>query len=312
MRHWKKRGKQMSEIKSMVEKINEEDDIRKIGDILTEIHEELTSIVLQGINIDKLARKVESTDGLSEISYFLERTGERWGRFKKELEDKLDFSVIGEKVRKSPSVGTLLLFDKFSEMLVIDLLKNFSLDDLAHELNIRVSTWGIGLTLKMIKEKSFSTARNIVEKLDVNKISEKISKDSNLWGITLCLREILAIDPKKWEILLEKLDLPILVKKLERSNVTEIQRLLAVVSVNEKVGRQLIHSLDLEKLARKVDEGTNMLFIVHLLGTLIELDEEVGRDLVQRIDLKNLFRKIKEEPQLFEKSIFRMLPLEKE
>lgn len=76
-----KRGKQMSEIKIMVKKINEEDDIREIGDILNEIHKKMTSIVMQGTNIDKLVSKVESTDNLGEISYFLERTGERWERF---------------------------------------------------------------------------------------------------------------------------------------------------------------------------------------------------------------------------------------
>ncbi len=295
------------EIQPYIKKINETDDLEEIGSTLSIFTEGITEELIEGINTERIAKLIEKTESISEIAYLLERVGKIGRGFKERLEDDLDFTILVNKIKKTPSLGIILLLNQFSGDLILELIKNINLADLEYEINNEISTWAIGLVIKIMREKSLTIARKLAKSIDLDSLSESIRKDTNVWGICVCFRELLMVDPRVWISLATKVDFSVLAGKVENVNATGISRLLEILSIDETVGQRLVTNLDFDKVANRIDESSSLFYILNIIENLMKIGDTFGRQLLEKIDVEKLATKLNQESKGFRRYARQML-----
>lgn len=291
------------DIPTLVKKINGTDDLQEMGALISQMHGEYADTILQGLDVKEIAKKIEESRDTSKIAYLLERIGKMSDVIREEIESELDLNKIVKKIQNTPSLGIIFLFDQFSDNLVFSIVKRLNLEDLVYEIHHGLSTWAIGLILNILREKSYKLTRKLVNALDLDTISKIINNDQNVWGVSKCLREILAVDPVLWETLVSKIDYSRIASRLEKINPADIGRLVETLSVHQEEGKALFKKLDLEMLAEKINESTSTFHIVHLIETLLELDETRGNKLLQKLNFEALASKINKESKNYRKYV---------
>lgn len=295
------------DIQRYIKEINETDDLEEIGSTLSIFTEGITEELIEGVNTERIAKLIEKTESISEIAYLLERVGKIGRGFKERLEDDLDFTVLVNKIKKTPSLGIILLLNQFSGDLILELIKNINLADLEYEINNEISTWAIGLVIKIMREKSLTIARKLAKSIDLDSLSESIRKDTNVWGICVCFRELLMVDPRVWISLATKVDFSVLAAKVEKVNATGISRLLEILSIDENVGQRLVKHLDFDKVANRIDESSSLFHILNIIENLMEIGDTFGRQLLEKIDVEKLATKLNRELKHFRRYARQML-----
>lgn len=289
----------MKKIEKLANQINNAEDLKEMGELFRQIRRQLTEETLSQINIKKIARKIEETTEIGHIAFFLKETGlAASAPIRRRVLREIDFNKISAKIKYSHGGGaSILLIKEIPPELKPDIIKTLDFDTIVDKIDNEASVWAVGVLLKEIKEANRRISQKIAQKIDLKKLAQKIATESNIWDINTCLGEIQELDEMTWRKLVkERIHLQKLAKKVEKSNATELYRILEIFFHEKNLCEKFVRHMKLDKIARRIDEGANIVSLIHLLERFPEINEKLGKHLLAKINQKKFIQKINRAP----------------
>ena len=253
------------DLATMVRKVDEEPDLHVLGFFIGTIAgvKKTTGIkILKSLDVHRLVEKMTTA----------------------ETPDAINWGIL-----------TLTAMDKEAAKVALDAL---GFDKLVQNIRKEQDPERIGKWLTLATRSGVDVGSRVIEELDRGELVQKLEQENDIGRIGGFLDGMHGANENVAAEILGSLDIAGLIRKTTRNRLDVVlirTALNSIASVDVRIASRIVEGLDVESLARELDNEEDIEEFLQLFVTIGKLNRDIVGRLVEKLDIDRLIDKVEHE-----------------